>query len=320
MGLKITLVWDADALAAPASFRAGIEQAAGILEAAIDTPITVNIQVGYGEYDLGGSAYEVLNSDYSLGGINTGVDISYDALTAALASVASSSTDTEAVSSLPATASLNGLSEFYISNSLAKAFGALPATGTEIDGNVGFPSSFTGTTLVAAGIVEILHAMGLLNGDGPESLVEYTSAGNHFLNSGTTSTPAYFSLDGGKTHLANYDVEYDSTLFENLPDDPLDVPDIGVTTLTSLDLEEIGAIGFNTNFNESLTSVSITPVVASNGLASIKTKNVTIHDGSTVAVTSFISSVTATSSAGIVSYEFDGTGEDGGYFTINGVR
>jgi hypothetical protein len=321
MGLTINLVWDSKALAAPQSFRNGIEQAAAILEAAITTPITVNIAVGYGEYDLGGgSNYQVLNSDYSLGGVTSQVEISYDALTAAMASVASSATDRQVVSSLPATSSLNGQSNFYISNSVAKAFGALAATGTEIDGNTGFPASFTGSVLVTAGIVEILHAMGLLNSDGPESLVEYTSAGHHFVNGGTTSTPAYFSVDGGVTNLANYDVGYDSTLFENLPNDPLDVPDTGVTTLTSLDLEEIGAIGFNTNFNESLPSVSITPAVSKYGIASIAARNRTIAENGTIAVTSFISSVTASSSAGIVGYEFLPEGLDTGYFTIDGVR
>ena len=46
-GITINLLFDAAAMAAPASFRAGIQQAASLLTAAISDPITVNIKIDY---------------------------------------------------------------------------------------------------------------------------------------------------------------------------------------------------------------------------------------------------------------------------------
>src|SRR5260221_2975354 len=46
-GITINLQFDAAAMAAPASFRAGIQQAASILTAAISDKITVNIKIDY---------------------------------------------------------------------------------------------------------------------------------------------------------------------------------------------------------------------------------------------------------------------------------
>ena len=46
----INLIYDASANNAPASFKAALQQAAAILDAAITNPITVNIEVGYGDW------------------------------------------------------------------------------------------------------------------------------------------------------------------------------------------------------------------------------------------------------------------------------
>src|SRR5436305_8684080 len=46
-GLTINVLYDAAALAAPDSFRAGIEQAVAIMAAAISDKITVNIKIDY---------------------------------------------------------------------------------------------------------------------------------------------------------------------------------------------------------------------------------------------------------------------------------
>ena len=56
--LTINLVWDAAALAAPQSFRDGVQAAANILQAAIYDPLTVNVGVGYGDYGAGSSQYQ----------------------------------------------------------------------------------------------------------------------------------------------------------------------------------------------------------------------------------------------------------------------
>jgi hypothetical protein len=54
-GLTFDLLYDAAALAAPPSFRAGIEQAAAMLAAAISDPITVNLNIYY--RGTGGGAF-----------------------------------------------------------------------------------------------------------------------------------------------------------------------------------------------------------------------------------------------------------------------
>src|SRR5258707_8254020 len=46
-GITINLLFDAAAMAAPASFRAGIQQAAAILAANISDKITVNLKIDY---------------------------------------------------------------------------------------------------------------------------------------------------------------------------------------------------------------------------------------------------------------------------------
>src|ERR1700722_12186417 len=46
-GFTIDLIFDAAAIAAPARFRAGIEQAAAILSATITNKITVNLDIDY---------------------------------------------------------------------------------------------------------------------------------------------------------------------------------------------------------------------------------------------------------------------------------
>src|SRR5438270_679096 len=54
-GIVINLLFDAAAMAAPASFRAAIQQAAALLGAAIFDPITVNLKVHY--TGTGGGAF-----------------------------------------------------------------------------------------------------------------------------------------------------------------------------------------------------------------------------------------------------------------------
>ncbi len=139
-----------------------MQAGANILDAAIFEPITVNIEFGYGEYGLNTASYETLPGGISLGGIESDVEASYPALKAALTSNETSAVGAAAVSQLPNTASLGGYANFAISTALAKAFGAPPATAAAIDGQVGFPSDFTGSVLVGAAIVEEGHALGLL--------------------------------------------------------------------------------------------------------------------------------------------------------------
>src|SRR5260370_9771383 len=55
-GITINLLFDAAAMAAPASFRAAIQQAATMLTAAISDQITVNLKIPYSGTGGGASA------------------------------------------------------------------------------------------------------------------------------------------------------------------------------------------------------------------------------------------------------------------------
>src|SRR5947199_10783698 len=53
--MLINLVYDSRAQAAPQSFRDGIQAAANVLDATFSDNITLNIEIGYGEYPGDGS-------------------------------------------------------------------------------------------------------------------------------------------------------------------------------------------------------------------------------------------------------------------------
>ena len=317
--LTINLEWDANASVAPQSFRDGVHAAAEILEAAIYNPITVNIEVGYGEIDLNRPGYTPLTSGESFGGERTPIQVAYPALRAALAANETSANDTQSVDALPNTASLDGQTSFSISSAQAKAFGVIPATDPVIDGDIGFPTSFTGSSLVDAAIVEEIHAMGLLNDGGDLGLFSYTSPGNNFIPMGiTAATPAYFSIDGGITDLAAYDVNFDETLFVNQPNDPISIPTEG-SKLTPLDLTEIDVIGFDDTSTPTLATSTPIPTVTTFGAASVNVQDVSVGENSSIPASSLIKSVAVPTGHSTAYYAFYDAGSGNGHFELDGV-
>ncbi len=317
--LTINLEFDANAQAAPQSFRNGIQAAANILQAAIFDPITVNVGIGYGDYGAGSASYQALTGNESYGGIGSVLPLSYPALINVLAAHESTSGGAQAIASLPQATSLNGKTGFFISNAEAKAFGAIPANAPGIDGYAGFPTSFAGTGLVDTGVTELAHALGLDNGGGVETLVEYTSPGNHLLTAGTTGTPAYFSTDGGFTNLANFNVQNDSTLFQNQAADPLDFPSTG-SALTQLDLTMLSILGFNVASTPVIPGLSIIPgTTAAGGAPTLTVQAVSVAEGSSTPASSLIKSVSVPSGDTIGYYAFMDLGGGSGHFAINGL-
>ena len=320
----INLIFDANAQAAPQSFRDAVKAGAAILDAAITDPIAVNIAVGYGEIS-GPNAMQLTDSE-SFGGPASGVPVSYSALRTALLSNTTSVAETSAISALPNTASLDGQSIFYVASAQAKALGAIAPTNQAIDGYIGFPASFSADQLVTASIIEIAHAMGLQIGSEAaglfvQSLVSYSGAGQLSFTQ-PSGTPAYFSTDGGTSHQADYDVSSafgsDPTLFENKSADPLNDPDTGATILTPLDLTELSAIGFDSTSIPVLPLPSITPVSGGTN-AVITTQDFSVVENSAVSVVSAVKSVSAPNGDGIEAYAVEDEGGDGGYLDFNGV-
>lgn len=212
--LTLNLSWDASVASAPAGFKDAITAAAIILENEIANPITVNIAVGWGEDD----GQTIPKTALAEGGASSGQYYSYSQLRAALTTAynASGSADAlSALSHLPATDPTSG-APFFVSSAELKAWGDTFGSGSRIDGSIGFSStdsySFDPANRAVPGefdaigiaLHELTHALGRTYGLGETNneytaldLFRYTSAGK--LAQTTTTTPAYFSIDGGVT-------------------------------------------------------------------------------------------------------------------------
>src|SRR5438477_577975 len=218
----------------------------GILMGAIYDNITINIGVGYGEYNNGPL---FPNQNISLGG-DSGFSITYSNLRALLASHETSLADITSVNALPNTTTLNGQSSFVIGTAEARALGALAANSGTVDGHVGMGTNFTGSVLIGGALHELTHAMGRVPGASGLSLFRYTSQGNHLFAGGTPAAASYFSIDGGVTKLADFGVSSDPSDFLNspasnlTPNDPFD-EGIAGSTLTSVDRTMMDVLGFN---------------------------------------------------------------------------
>ena len=242
-GLVIHLIYDKQALAAPQSFRTGMQDAANILDAAIQNNITINIKVGYGEFN----GQPLTNQNESLGGPAQVVTETYSQLRALLKSHETSSADVTSVNALPNTTTLNGVSNLVIASAEAKALGVLSPNNTALDGSVGMGTNFTGDVLIGGALHEITHAMGRIVGNSALSLFRYTSVGKHDFSFNIPAAASYFSIDGGVTKLADFGVSSDPSDFLNssplTPQDPFDET-ISGSTLTSVDLTMMDVLGF----------------------------------------------------------------------------
>ena len=211
-GLIINVTYDASVANAPAGFKADVAAAVQYFESHFSDPITININVGFGE--VNGLA---MNSG-ALGQSMYFVDpFNYSQVKSALAGDAKSAADLSAVASLPASDPTNG-GTFWVTSANAKALGLV--TGSSTDGFVGFSSAanlfdYDNTNGVTAGqydflgtvMHEISEVLGRETNDGqnltyyPLDLFHYASPGVRTF-SGTT--PGYFSVDNGQTNLANF--------------------------------------------------------------------------------------------------------------------
>jgi Peptidase M10 serralysin C terminal len=260
---KVDITWDASVSSAPAGFTTAVIAAVQSIESQITNPVTINIDVGYGEVDgsaLGsnslGQSYYYLTS------------VSYSQLVGALKSDATSATDSSMLASLPATSPIAGT--YWITTAQAKALGLAPATGTSVDGFVGFSStysfSYNDVTGVAAGsydfnaivLHEITETMGrmMLTGSSvgttPNSyslldLAHYSAPG---VRDFVASAPGYFSADGGVTNLGNFNTvsggdagDWGASVV-NDAFDAFSYPGV-VNAVSPTDLTAMDAIGWN---------------------------------------------------------------------------
>jgi hypothetical protein len=241
-GLTINLEFDAAAMAAPASFRAGIEQAAAMLSAAISDKITVNIQIDYSGTGGGAAA-----------GPDDGQWVSYSTVRADLVKNASPGDTT--FNTLPVGSSIQGQSSVAVWNAQLKLWGLLGANDTTTDdGSATFATDINPNLLVGVALHELTHAMGRVPyGPQPDvfDFYRYTSPGVRLFTESIPATAAYFSLNGGNTKIADYGQNSDPSDFLNSGvqggNDPFNeyYSNSTLQQLTAIDLKQLDALGFH---------------------------------------------------------------------------
>src|SRR5713101_3069239 len=246
-GITINLLFDAAAMAAPASFRAGIQQAAGILAATISDKITVNLAIDYSGTGGGAAA-----------GPDHGLFESYSSIRADLINHATPG-DTS-FNALPSGSSIQGQSNVAVWNAELKLWGLLGANDTTTDdGSATFATDINSSLLVGVALHELTHALGRIPygppyGSQPDifDLFRFTSPGTRLIAGGNAAPAAYFSMDGGNTKLAEYGQNSDPSDFLNSgvqgANDPFNEFYSGSTiqSLSTVDKEQLDALGFHT--------------------------------------------------------------------------
>jgi hypothetical protein len=216
-GLTINVSYDDSVANAPPGFETVVAQVVQYFETTFTDPITINIDVGFGEAD-----------DQPLGAGDLGqslyyVDtVRYPQLRAALLGDATSAADSAATATLPEADPTNG-GRFHTTQAEAKALG-LSGNFQPVDGYVGFssgaPFDYDDSDGVAPGQFDFFAAVahefsevmgrdlgvgqtigGTRNSYFPLDLFHYAAAGERDW-SGTE--PGYFSTDGGATDLADF--------------------------------------------------------------------------------------------------------------------
>ena len=302
-GIAFNLLFDAAAMAAPAAFRAGIEQAATLLSQTISNTITVNIKIDYSGTGGGASA-----------GPDAGLYESYATVRSDLIDNAIPGDTT--FNALPNAASIQGQSQVYVCNAECKLFGLLGANDTTTDdGAATFATDIPSSQLVGVALHELTHTLGrLAYGPIPDifDLFRYTSPGTCLFSDAVPSAATYFSVDGGVTKLADYGQNSDPGDFLNSgvlgPNDPFNEYYSETTDqyLTLVDKKELDALGFNV------------PAIVPTSVAAVS--NVSLREGQSIPASSLIASIANPRGDSITEDLYADLGGGSGYFTVNGVR
>jgi hypothetical protein len=259
--MQINLVYDRSVNNAPPEFITALNAAAEYLDGLILNPITVNVEVGYGE-----DAGQPLNADELGEGGPRFTTLAYSQITPDLT-----------VGNLPAGDPTLGAG-VDVSFAEEQAWGIAPAHTGQIDGSVGFssagPFDYSTTGAVPAheydfmGIAEheLTHALGryslLYSNLGNPStgypmtvldLYQYASPGALQYFAGQ---PTYFSTNDGVTNLGNFDTTSDEAdwVQGNPPDsfNAYSAPGV-INPVSTTDMTELSALGFD------IGSIATTP-------------------------------------------------------------
>jgi len=265
-GITINLIFDAAAMAAPASFRTGIEQAASILSATITNKITVNINIDYSGTGGGAAA-----------GPDNGLFENYSTVRTDLINNTAAGDTT--FNALPNSSTIQGQSSVAVWNAQLKLFGLLGANDTTTDdGSATFATDIQSSLLVGVALHELTHALGRVPyGPQPDifDFFRFTSSGTRLFTDSIPSTAAYFSVNGGTTKIADFGQTSDPSDFLNSGiqggNDPFN-EFYGSSTLQSLtaaDKVQLDALGFNTIINAMGIAATATASEAIQGGAAV---------------------------------------------------
>jgi hypothetical protein len=252
--MQINFTYDSSVQTAPAGFKQGLTTAANIIDAIILNPVTVNIDIGFGEDN--GSALP--NNTLGEAQPAFGVLLTYNDVVAGLTRAATSPDDAEVLQNLPATDPSNGVG-FFVSAAQSIAWGVIPGSPTETDGFAGFSSNLPFTYDPANGVApgtydfvgvalhELTHALGrnlTSTWLTPLNLLSYGSDGKLDTNNADVR---YVSPDGGKTDLVGLDASSDPADFDSfVPLDPFTAAVGSGSRLswTSLDSQLMDLLGY----------------------------------------------------------------------------
>src|SRR5436190_1562113 len=237
------------------SFLADEQTAINILQSTFTDNISVVFDVSFGSY----RGAPLQNQLVSLADVNPDAVffLNYSQLRQDLLTFGQPGFFTPA--NLPAATGLNGKTNFWVSSSVGACFGLFTNL---TDGFVGIGNKFApGGERISPFLHELGHAIGRVpeNIGGAFSaldLVRFVSQRNRlFDGSKPNHTPAYFSLDGGATKIADWGQESDVSDFlgpfsnppSNLtPNDPFDENVGNLGQLTTADILVTEALGFKT--------------------------------------------------------------------------
>ncbi len=258
----INVTYDTSVSSAPSAFKAAIAAAVQFLENTFTNPISVNIDVGYGEVDgqtLGNGALGESETFFN--------NYTYTQIRNALTQNAKSADQISATNSLPVADPTNG-GNYWVATAEAKALG-LQGASSAVDGFVGFSNSVTfdydDSNGVTAGtydfngtfLHEVTEVMGRdlfvgTDGIGPNSytpmdLFHYSSAG---VRDFVGTTAGYFSPDGGTTNLDSFNTnpngDFGDWASSAGHDSFLAFSNSGVVNgISQNDLREMNVLGYN---------------------------------------------------------------------------
>ena len=245
----INLIADSSVAGAPVGFVAAIQKAAAIIDASIAGNFTINISYGWGSYNnVANSSLTGVNG--AIGGSNALYSVDLGTVKGWLGSSAKSVDDLTALASLNAS-SLSNSTAVLVASDQEKAMGVFSGDPNASDGSIGFGTATTAADWVGIAVHEITHAMGRTSQDTLPAptildLFRYNAPNSYQW---AENAPAYFSLNGGVTDLANYSTVSDDG---DLNGDSLSATDPFVAianastaqTMTTLDKRFMDSIGY----------------------------------------------------------------------------